>query len=295
MQSSAKLYRSSLGYSLAMEQYDAAIKDSPVRLQQRYFKTSFGETHVLSAGLESAPPLILLHGWNGNAAGVCNDFPFLFRTYHVFAPDIIGHSGRSAPSRPPTAGTAYADWLLDVLDSLRLPVVRLVGISGGGWLALKLAGRASRRAHSVAAISTDGLSKLRILPMALSRAALAPLYPTPTTVRWFVELITSPNGRRPEPFERFARGFLPILKHFKTQRNPGLITDEELARISSPTLLLFGREECFFDPLKSINRAKRLIPGLAAAEIVANAGHAITVDQPEILELRISRFLEHGV
>jgi pimeloyl-ACP methyl ester carboxylesterase len=39
-------------------------------------------------------------------------------------------------SRPPLDSGAYAQWLDDVLDSLSLDRVSIVGISLGGWLAL---------------------------------------------------------------------------------------------------------------------------------------------------------------
>lgn len=56
--------------------------------------------------------------------------------FRVYAIDMIGEAGLSAPSRPPLDSGAYAQWLDNVLDSLSLDRVSIVGISLGGWLAL---------------------------------------------------------------------------------------------------------------------------------------------------------------
>jgi pimeloyl-ACP methyl ester carboxylesterase len=41
-----------------------------------------------------------------------------------------------------------------------------------------------------------------------------------------------------------------------------------------------------------MDRARREIPGLVAAEVVPGAGHDMTYDQPERVNQRIAQFLE---
>jgi len=55
-----------------------------------------------------------------------------------------------------------------------------------------------------------------------------------------------------------------------------------------------GEYERIFFPTISIERAKQFIPGLVSAELVADAGHVMTTDQPEWVKKRILDFLTGG-
>lgn len=293
MKGPSPLFRSQAGYAAFMAMYDAALQAGPVAYETRMVGTRFGETHVVLGGPADAPPLILFHGWNGSACNTGAEFPFAFAEHRVVIPDIIGHPGKSAPSRPPTAGSPYADWACDLLDGLGLEKVVAMGISGGGWMTLKLAAYAPERVVKGVALSTDGLTPLtwtRIM-FGISPAAL---WPNPTTIGWFMRTARWPDAPMDSLSQDFGRGLELTLKHFRTQRNPGLLTEDELRRVASPTLVLMGEHERFFDPHRAIARAQALIPGLVAAEVVPHAGHMMTVDQPEYLKARVERFLREG-
>ncbi len=128
----------------------------------------------------------------------------------------------------------------------------------------------------------------------MNQAILAPIVPIPGTVRMFIELMTHPNGRRSSYYERYLQEMVQIFRHLWLQSYPCMLTDEELSSIETPVLLLMGERECFFDPLASVQRARSLIPGLVAAEIVKDAGHAVSLDQPAYLESRVLKFHREG-
>src|SRR5439155_21218399 len=97
-----------------------------------HIETREGETFVIASGPPDAPGVLLLHGsttnsimWMSNVAGWARDF-------RVYAVDVIGEPGLSAPSRPPLDSPAYADWLDDLLSGLGLSTVSIVGASLGG-------------------------------------------------------------------------------------------------------------------------------------------------------------------
>jgi len=290
--SPSPLFRSRAGYEAFMAMYEAALQSGPVPYETRMVNTRFGDTHVVLGGPRDAPPMVIFHGWNGSGCNTGAEFPFAFAEHRVVIPDIIGHPGKSAPSRPPTAGPAYADWACDLLDGLGLDRVIAMGISGGGWMTLKLAAHAPYRVLKGVAVSTDGLTSLtwwRVLGI-----APAGLLPNRTTIRWFMQTAKSPDVPVDPLSDGFGRGLELILKQFKTQRNPGLLTDDELRRITPPLLVLMGEHERFFDPRRAVARARALIPGLVAAEVVPHAGHMMTIDQPKFLEARFTRFLREG-
>ena len=294
MKTHSPLYRSEAGQTAVMALYDAGVQQSPIPLQSRMVNTSAGPSHILIGGPENAPPFLLFHGWNGNAASLTAEFPFLFSDYRVYMPDIIGHTGKSAPTRLATRGPAYADWALEVLDALGLQKVRCMGISGGGWMTLKLAARASHRIVRAAALSTDGLAPANIAGI-FSGMMPAALWPNQATLNRFMRFLTSPDAPPHPGKEHFGEGMRVILTHYKAQFNPGVLRLDELEAITAPLLILMGEHERAFNSPATIQRAQRLIPGLVAAEMVPKAGHLMTLDQPEWLKNRLLPFFAQEV
>jgi len=74
---------------------------------------------------------------------------------------------------------------------------------------------------------------------------------------------------------------------------PTVFTDAELKQIDLPALLLIGAGDKIYNPQKAIQRAQRWMPDLTA-EIIANAGHLLIMDQPEIINAHILKFLSRG-
>ena len=72
---------------------------------------------------------------------------------------------------------------------------------------------------------------------------------------------------------------------------PPVHTDEELRQIQAPTLLLLGDHEVIYNYSAALNRATNLIPHLETA-VIPGAGHALSLDQPELVNARILEFLE---
>jgi pimeloyl-ACP methyl ester carboxylesterase len=73
----------------------------PVPNQQPHLAARFGQTFVIGWGVESClPPLVLLHGSGSNSAMWLGDAPIWARGRKVYAIDMIGEPGLSAPTRP---------------------------------------------------------------------------------------------------------------------------------------------------------------------------------------------------
>ena len=272
-----------------MALYERELSRGPTSYEIQFVPTRFGDTHIVIGGPENGEPLLLFHGWNGSAAGIGGEFPFLFSSYRVYMPDIPGHAGKSVPHRLPVTGPDYAHWTSDLLDALSINQVRVVGISGGGWMTLKFAAYYASRIIKAVALSTDGLVPVNLWGVIYWMLPAA-LFPNHFTIKRFLQFTTSPNSKQGPGIEGFTE-MLGLLKHFKTQRNPGLLSDQELCQITAPVSVLMGADERLFSPQKAVARAEKLIPGLVTAEIVPNAGHIMTVDQPRFISQRILGFL----
>ncbi len=284
------LYRSTEGYAAMMAAYDTTLGHWPVPYECLTVPTRHGETHLIVSGAPEAPPLILLGGAGSNATRWLPNIADLSRAFRTYAVDGIGESGKSAPNRPSYRGHAYGEWLVDVFDALKIERANVVGISRGGWLTLKIAIFAPERVNRIVPMSAQGLARLSL--KFLLHMAPVQLFPNERNILRLVRFSTSPNLPMNE---RNAERILLIFKHYRSNRSivPDF-TDDELRRISAPTLLIWGEYEAAYNVAKATHRATRFIPNVCV-EVIPNAGHTVSDDQPEIVNSRIVKFLRDGV
>lgn len=130
---------------------------------------------MIASGPETGPPVILLHGAQTNSVAWMPDVPLWPRKFRLFAVDMIGEAGLSAPVRPDLAGDAHALGLDDVLDGLGISRAIFVGTSLGGWLALDYASRRPEAVEALALICRGGIGRQKnFLLMALPLLLLGP-------------------------------------------------------------------------------------------------------------------------
>jgi len=75
---------------------------------------------------------------------------------------------------------------------------------------------------------------------------------------------------------------------------PTEFTDDELRQIRTPALLLMGEKEVILSAPKAIDRAKRLMPDVHA-EMIPEAGHMLSMDQPEMVNERILKYCKSSL
>ena len=92
------IYRTAAGRAAIMAWYDRKLAALPVHAESRLVSTSFGPTRLVVAGPPDAPPVVVLHGMQMNAAMVAA-LVTLSRTHRVYAIVIIGMPGKSAEVR----------------------------------------------------------------------------------------------------------------------------------------------------------------------------------------------------
>lgn len=110
----ADIYKSAAGGQAVAAFYRRALDRWPVPREEMTIPTCAGDTFVVASGDRGAPPVVLFHGSGTNSAMWIRDVADWSRHHRVYAVDMIGEPGFSAPSRPPLASAAYAAWLDDV-------------------------------------------------------------------------------------------------------------------------------------------------------------------------------------
>lgn len=281
-----------------MEWYERSLKHTQIPYESITVPTRYGATHMIAAGPASAPPVILLHGMEGNAASWRHQLIGLADRFRLYALDIVGSAGKSAPVRLSHANYEHGEWLGDVLTGLGLERANLVGISNGSWLILNFAAYAPERIERAVLMSANGVTPIRfpyrlarLMDYSAVRAAkdvLAAALLTPKLVRFGVTRIAMAD-------EKVDAGevewFYLLAKHYRFRFPPGPVTDDELASLRAPTLLLMGEHEKFFDVDEVIRRVTSLAPNVVAAEKVRGVGHNMCTDNPALINARLGEFL----
>jgi pimeloyl-ACP methyl ester carboxylesterase len=292
----AHVYRSDAGWRAMMTWYDACLARLPIVYEALTIPTRHGETHLLTCGNGGAEPVLLLHGTEGSALSWRYQLAALASSYRVYALDIIGSAGRSAPTRPPYGGSGYAEWLEDVLDALSLHRAAFVGISNGCWLIWKLAAHAPERISRAVLLSANGLVPVRF-PFTLARYRAADLlrthvasrFLTPALVRQAFQRTLAPGAAIDEDEVEW---FSLLLKHYRFAYPPDVLSDAAQALLTAPALLLMGARDLFFDARSAVAKGRRILPHLRHAEILPDAGHGMILDSPAVVNARILEFLD---
>ncbi|KUI04003.1 alpha/beta fold hydrolase [Mycobacterium sp. IS-3022] len=100
--------------------------------------------------------LLLIHGMAGSSETWRAVIPQLSRKYRVVAPDLLGHGQSDKPRGDYSLG-AFAVWLRDLLDELKISRATVVGQSLGGGVAMQFVYQHPDRCQRLVLISSGGL------------------------------------------------------------------------------------------------------------------------------------------
>ncbi|GED57562.1 alpha/beta hydrolase [Brevibacillus formosus] len=272
--------------------YEESLALWPVHHETFYVPTRFGQTHIIASGPKNAPPLLLLHGvlfsstmWYPNIA----EWSSKYRTYAI---DIIGDKNKSIPVDLNGTRTGYADWLLEVFDNLGIKKAYLVGLSLGGLHVMNFVLRAAERVEKAVLLS-PAETFVSFHPN-FYKYALGLFVPNGVEnfLKWMMgdRYVLHPNFAK-----QFHAGVMwqDELRNQKPKADgfPYVFTDDELKSVKVPTLLLLSEHEVIYDPQSALHRASTFVPGIEA-EIVKNAGHVLSMEQPEYVNGRVLSFLD---
>ena len=118
----------------------------------------------------TGPAIVLIHGITSSSVVWEEVGPRLARHHTVLAPDLLGH-GESAKPRGDYSMGAFASGIRDLVLSLGIGPVTVVGHSLGGGVAMQFAYQFPERTERLALVSSGGLGRS---VHALLRAATLP-------------------------------------------------------------------------------------------------------------------------
>ena len=250
--------------------------------------------HMMGDG----PPLLLVHGITSSSRTWKSVMPRLSEKYTVIAPDLLGH-GRSAKPQGDYSLGAYASGMRDLLVSLDVPRVTVVGHSLGGGIAMQFAYQFPEMISRLVLVDSGGIGR-EVNPV-LKAAALPgaefvlPLLFTPTLhdaglrMRGFLAGL---GLRGSADIEGVAEGFASLTEadarraFVHTVRS---VIDPTGQRVSAadrlyltadiPSLIVWGENDRII-PVEHAALAHELMPG-SRLELFPGAGHFPFNDDPE--------------
>ncbi len=276
------IFKSEAAEQAVFARYREMLAKWPVANQHLRIPTCFGETFVVASGPEDAPPVILLHGANGNASMWLPDVRAWAEKLRIYAVDVIGDPGFSAGVRPGLASDAHARWLDDVLKGLKSERAGFVGVSNGGWLALDYARRRPEKVTNVAALCPGGILHARktLLPKVLPLLLLGPWGAAKAR-----EIILGKMPKDAPATHRAFAEYMGLIFHSvkpRMERHP-LLTGEDYRQLTMPVLVILGEKDAIFDSAALRDHLAKVLPS-AEVRYVAGAGHHIPGQTIPILE-----------
>lgn len=287
----SSLYKSAEGHTSAQAAYAKLLNYISVPYTTIWVETPVGLTHVLCAGQETAPPMVLLHGQGASAPTWNGQINELAQHFRILAPDVPASMGKSTPTRLPRAGKAAGEWLAATLEGLGVSSAHIVGISNGAWLALKLATVAPQKIKSATLISAAGLvqTSLKLILKAIPIIGFGALLSPERKAHYFARMMGVPGQATPE---QDLEMFTVLLGYFKTEPTPGPLPESELRCLTAPTQLLIGEYEAAFPAPRVIKRAQAVLPNLLRAEVLPAVGHGMITENVPLVNARILSFVQ---
>ena len=285
------IYRTPEGQATIHAIYDRQLAQLGIETESRMVSTRFGVTHVLVAGPQNGPPLVLLHGGNTTNPMTLGWVRPLMAKYRVYAPDTPGHPGKSAPVRLSPTDNSYGEWVADTLDGLGLPRAALLAVSYGAGILLRAAAVIPERISAAVVIIPSGLVSIPWRTMLFDLLIPLIFYQLAPSRERLIRILRPMFVGEP-----IAEDVLEItdavFKHVQVETEmPRNVTKQELAHFTAPVLVLAAENDRLFPAPRVLACAPQIFQNLVAAEVIPGSPHFIPERHLPALNERIDRFL----
>ena len=294
--------------------------ESVAGLRQHQLTAGGGPLSIYEAGDVGRPTVVMLHGAMYDESRFIWDqlFPYLSSSYHVFAVDTPRH-GQSRPWDGKLDHSRLMDILDDGLEQLGLQRFSLIGLSMGGGLAIGYSSLHPDKLQSLVLFEPGGLSDTTV-----SQHFIVWLY---TKIPGFHRMLSKKyaKGSDAEIMKMLESVYVGGTKPRDPQRLLPILKDEiqgkflngesdmddwqsdligplrmkwnlldRIPLLRCPSLWLRGAESELVKQ-EEMERAVALAQsgGMPAQlELFQNAGHLLPLEQPELANAAVKRFLD---
>lgn len=258
--------------------------------------------HTLVKGDPSKPALVLVHGWPSSGLLWRHMIPELSKHFYVLVPDMPGHGKSDKPKNTSYDLPFLRNFILDYFDALDLKTASLAAHDLGGMAALSFAVRHPDRLEKFIIMNTSPFPewsfRLHLTIYLLKQKNLAWFFLNPYIFKHVLkDCFYNKKMITPEVIDIFRApwihsksGHRAFSKTIEIPPELMVEPEENLKKITTPTLILWGKNDVLF-PLKTARRLHKLIK-FSSLVGVNKAGHFLQEEQPEFVQQQLISFLK---
>lgn len=249
------------------------------------------QLHYAEQGDPAGQAIIFLHGYSDSWFSFSRVLPLLSPSYHAFALTERGHGD----SDKPECCYALDDFAADVdafMDAVGIEEATLVGHSGGGLIAQRVAESYPHRVSRLVLVSTASKGALFRGVSELEEAVRTLEDPVPPAFAREFQQSTIYGPVPEEFFETVVAESLKLPARVWRDYFEGVIFAKsvELRDIKVPTLIMWGEQDSY-PPREEQERLAREIPG-AILKIYPETGHDPHWERPEEFVRDLEGFMD---
>jgi 2-hydroxy-6-oxonona-2,4-dienedioate hydrolase len=254
---------------------------SPIAYRVEYVDAAGVPTRALRAGNPDADAVVFLHGTSGHLEAFSRNI-IAHADYDLHAIDMLGHGYTGKPDRPYEISD-YVEHLLDYFDAVGIERAHIIGESLGGWVGARAAIDHPERVLSLQLLCAGGtvanpavMDKIRNSTkeavasddVELTRKRLRLLMADEADATEELVQVRHAIYHHPQ-FVANVDNLLSLQDMERRQRN--LLRPEDLARITQPTLIVWGRQ----NPFGEVPEASRMHEAIRGSrlELFDHCGH----------------------
>jgi len=242
--------------------------------------------HYLAGG--KGPPLLVVHGVASRADDGAPIYRELMRKHRVYALDLLGYGDSERPRDSDYSVTTQAEIVRGFMDAVGLRETDVMGMSMGGWVALKVAAEHPERVRRLVLVSSGGLQ---------FDTTLTPTSFSPTTLDELRATLAMQTDRASLIPTFVLRDFLwrskekawVVRRSMASMLEGRDMLDGKLQRVTMPVLLAWGTK----DRIVPYSVSARMKEELPQAELVTleGCGHLAIIECRAHAVPAIERFL----
>ncbi|HEX3078673.1 MAG TPA: alpha/beta hydrolase [Lachnospiraceae bacterium] len=266
------VYKSKESKKRMTEYYDKQLSDLHIIYEDVYVDTRFGKTHLIKTGNPNGSPLMIFHGGNQTGPFSLKAVLPLTDQFLIYAPDTIGHPGKSEPRVLNPKTMEYGEWASDVISGLGYDRMFCMGESFGGGILAKLMCTAPSRIRAAVLIVPSGIKSASTASHILKMGIPMIAYILTQKEKWLIRAIEPLAAGKKVDESTLEMTRLSFQNVSIKAGMPSDISAGMLTGYHAPTCVIAGEKDCMFPGNGIIERAKQLFTNVET-HLLKESGH----------------------
>lgn len=278
-----------------MQSYNEIMNMWDVDYQEHRVKTDYGITYCITVGDQKAPPLLLFHGVGDNSAVMWMlNMKGLSQYFYCIAVDTIGGPGKSTPNAAYTRRSFnQVHWIDQIIDFFSLKTTNIAGVSNGGYIAYNYTTVRSKKVGKAICLEGGMVTKpLKTMIQTLSMMFPEILIPTQNNMLKILKKMSSPHTDIFDKYPILAEHLVLLMK----SHNQQAMFAHKLEKYDKQKGNAVKNKLLFLIAEHTLSQKQDFIEILNTGEfyykVIANAGHGINHEQPELIHKEVIEFIQ---